>query len=338
MTTFYYVAVSTSAKRKMSGKIESASEKDARMELNKMGLAILNLATEKPADFEDTATAKEITFEFIAKDKSDKETNGTINAISPEAAYDKLIAEFHFEVKAVYPASASAEEKAKAVKDGIKSILAAKAQNQAENLKISNATEAKSDISYEGSSEGSNTNSALETKPAFFDSKVLQAKFSQLITLLKKFYSRLAELFVSNYGDDEGENSPALSQNSSGSVATVSNDSGKLFFLDPMKRKAFFQRSWMILEDVTGILAFIYFCYFIFGSLALRYEWGAFTELAINTLQDSTVIPFFAFTFIFVYLLIWLREKFTSWSPMRTTLLFTSGSLFLFLLALNLLH
>ena len=419
MTTFYYVAVSTSARRKMAGQIESASEKDARMELNKMGLAILTLNTEKPADFkETTASTDAATFEFVAKDKFAKEVNGTIDAADREAAYDRLISEFHFDVSAIYPSAASAEEKAKAVQEGVQPILDLKAKRKAEedNTKKrtlrggleslvrlaggkheedvdidnheaevakdaaktqktkENVTEKKEENSFK-ESDSDNENLVVKEQSSLFDQKSLEDKILQSKQFFGKFYFRLTELVIPREGktraeawkdilqlfikedkateDSKNSDSPELqpsiqsqqqpqakiSVKSQSQTPTESQSSDHKFSLfDPMDRKAFLQRGWMIGENLTGILAFIYFVYFIFGNFALRYQWGIFTDLATNTIQGNTMIPFFAFAFIFIRLLMWLREKFTSWSPIRTALLFLSGAIFLIFMGLNLMH
>jgi hypothetical protein len=199
----------------------------------------------------------------------------------------------------------------------------------------------------------------VKEQSSLFNTKSLEDKILQSKQFFGKFYFRLTELVIPREGKTRAEAwkdimqlfvdrdeklvestipvSPQQ-QPSTQSQSQSESSSHSFSLFDPMDRKALFQRSWMIGENLAGILAFIYFGYFIFGSFALRYQWGIFTELATNTLQGSTVIPFFAFTFIFICLLIWLREKFTSWSPIRTALLFTSGSLFLIFLALNLLY
>ena len=428
MTTFYYVAVSTSARRKMAGKIESASEKDARMELNKMGLAILTLATEKPADFKETKVSTDTTtFEFVAKDKFAKEVNGTIDAADREAAYDRLISEFHFEVSAIYPSTASAEEKAKAVQEGIQPILDLKAKRKAEedntkkrtlrggleslvrlaggkheedkescDIEIekaaakvkqtkANVTEKKEENSFK-ESDSDNENLVVKDQSSLFDQKSLEDKILQSKQFFNKFYFRLTELVIPREGKTRAEAWKEILQlftdvgekNSTGlAIPSVSQEQPisqsvsqpqasaqpqikpevssqpeaqtqalpksqpakhKFSLFNPMDRKALLQRGWMIGENLTGILAFIYFVYFIFGNFALRYQWGIFTDLATNTIQGNTVIPFFAFAFIFIRLLMWLREKFTSWSPIRTALLFLSGAILLIFMGLNLMH
>jgi hypothetical protein len=108
----------------MSGKIESEDEKNARKELNKMGLAVLKIGTE-PITGSGEAGKSSIEYEFDATDSAGKQVDGTIEAVDLIAAYTRLAEEFHFRVTYLCQASASDAEKAKARKDGIGPLLAA---------------------------------------------------------------------------------------------------------------------------------------------------------------------------------------------------------------------
>ncbi|MFH1546540.1 MAG: hypothetical protein ABIE14_04135, partial [Patescibacteria group bacterium] len=92
-----------------------------------------------------------------------------------------------------------------------------------------------------------------------------------------------------------------------------------------MKRKAFFERLWISLEEVVDVLAAVFLAYFILGMLSLYIEIPRISKLAENTLRGNFTIPFFAGAFIFFRLLLLIREKFTSWSFLRTLLLFIAG-------------
>ncbi len=125
MPTFYYLAVSNADNRKLTGQIDADTEIDAKVELNKMGLAILSIGKEKFAE-EKSSSNSFRSFEFEAIDLSKKPVDGTIEAYDREAAYDRLTTEFHFDVKYVCLVGASPTERKKAREDGVESILRTK--------------------------------------------------------------------------------------------------------------------------------------------------------------------------------------------------------------------
>jgi len=104
-----------------------------------------------------------------------------------------------------------------------------------------------------------------------------------------------------------------------------------------MRHKAIFERFWIAFEEIIDVLAAVFLVYFAIGTLALYIYIPRITDLAAQTLKDNAMIPFLVGVFIFIRLLILLREKFTSWSPLRTSLLFFSGGLVVVFAGVNLL-
>ncbi len=103
-----------------------------------------------------------------------------------------------------------------------------------------------------------------------------------------------------------------------------------------MKWKAFFERLWISLEEVVDVLAAVFLAYFALGILALYIKIPRISELAESTLRENFTIPFFAGVFIFFRLLLLIREKFTSWSFLRTLLLFLVGGAAIGFVGINL--
>ena len=102
-----------------------------------------------------------------------------------------------------------------------------------------------------------------------------------------------------------------------------------------MHRKAVLQRFWIVAENVSDVLAAIFLSYLAVGFMALRFEMGVLTELAEKTLPGNLLIPFLAFVFIFFRILIFIRDKWTSWSAWRTSLLFVVGSVAVVFVGIN---
>lgn len=135
MATFYYLAVANADNRKMTGQIDAQTIESARQELNKIGLSVLTISAEKPADYaknnakpDDSGNIK--AFEFEATDRNGKDVGGTIDALDLENAYNRLTDEFNFQVACVYSANATEEEKAKAKKEGVSLILKMKVDRE----------------------------------------------------------------------------------------------------------------------------------------------------------------------------------------------------------------
>ena len=104
-----------------------------------------------------------------------------------------------------------------------------------------------------------------------------------------------------------------------------------------MRRKAATERFWISLEEIVDVLAAVFLAYFAFGMLALYIDVPRVSDLAEQTLRGNFIIPFLAGTFIFLRFLILLREKFTSWSLIRTLILFLVGGVMIIFAGMNLL-
>ena len=104
-----------------------------------------------------------------------------------------------------------------------------------------------------------------------------------------------------------------------------------------LQRKLIFERFWIALEEVIDLLAAVFIAYLLLGLTALHVDIPRISELAKVTLANNFTIHFFAGVFIFLRILILLRDKFTSWSFARTSLLFFTGSLLIILAGINLL-
>lgn len=111
MTTFYYLAVSNSGNKRMAGEIAAANELAARAELNKLGLAVLSIAT---TPFPEMSSKNTIQFEFEGVDRYQKPVAGTIDARNTFAAFERLKREFGFTVRYICRVDASENEKSAA--------------------------------------------------------------------------------------------------------------------------------------------------------------------------------------------------------------------------------
>jgi hypothetical protein len=103
------------------------------------------------------------------------------------------------------------------------------------------------------------------------------------------------------------------------------------------KRKAIAERFWISLEEVIDVLAAVFLAYLIIGIFSLYVEIPRMSELSEVTLKGSLKIHFLTGSFIFVRFLILIREKFTSWSVLRTSILFIAGSIVIAFAGINLL-
>lgn len=397
MTAFYYVAVSNSAKRKVVGKVEAASEKEAREELNKMGLAILTLSSEQLTDWS-AADA----FEFASMDATGKKIEGEIDAKSAEQAYDRLATELGLDPKYICKASASEEEKAKARETSVKEILAKKAQAQKikkdaemrtisgglkslvrlaegehkdmaaekNSQKFSNGGDGDLDKKTEADfmkpeqkesqdkpkveadpkakikegSAGSSHQTPVEASEEEQDAgsrfqnfrRELSTFFPGFRKKLGELYFHLTEIIVPPEGktrkDALGKIWNLIFPPKPVKVMTTPSKEG---FFSPMHRKAVLQRFWIVAENVSDVLAAIFLSYLAVGFIALRFEMGVLTELAEKTLPGNLLIPFLAFVFIFFRVLIFIRDKWTSWSAWRTSLLFAAGSVAVVFVGIN---
>jgi hypothetical protein len=411
MVKFYYVSVSNSAKKRLAGSISAEAEKEAREKLNKVGMAILSISSEKISEWDEQHA-----FEFSVTQKNDEELSGEILAEGEIEVFDRLAEEFEFKrINYIYKTTASEEEKMKAREKSVKDIIERKEQEDAqkedmekrtfsgglkslvkltekekqdeearrlENLKkfssegeedLAKKTAADvadsekpdaQDIKKVNLSEDTReaTESEKKTKTAVNNSlkkedkkdaevpkTSFSKKFEDLKTKLKdscsaftkkagRFYFLLTEIVVPPKGSTRKDGlkemktflfPPILPKDH----AQVEKEKGKII----MKRKAIVERFWISLEETVDVLAAVFLAYFAIGMLALHIEIPRVSELAAQTLNGNFMIPFLAGSFIFLRLLILLREKFTSWSPMRTSILFLTGGVMIVFAGMNLL-
>lgn len=397
---FYYTAVSTSGKKKVSGEVEGQSEKEARRKLNKMGLSVLTIGLQIPDANLKGLSVKN--FEFEAKDKTGQRITGTVEALNREAAYERLTNEFNFEVQSVYAANLSPVEKKLAIEEGVKTILAAKAQKadieadakrrtikggleslvKTKKKEISPAEEellhkrlagvakikaerqarlSTEDVSgsfdtYEREEEQQKSalQKALEEKFAERkgrrESRVLdwiKAKFEKAGEVLAKVYYHITEVVIPPKLRTRKQAWRDLFRTifkkkvkpvevKTERLMKVPDDI-KIKLKQTLDRRLFFERVWMLFEVIAAVLAALFFTYFILGNLLIRYEMGTLTDFLQNTLS-SPLIPFLTFALILLRLLMWVREKLTSWSLWRTTVLFLGSFVVLTVLGVNLLN
>ena len=93
-----------------------------------------------------------------------------------------------------------------------------------------------------------------------------------------------------------------------------------------------------LFRHAFGILAVVFVSYFAVATLALRYEWGSFSQLAHETLVDSTRLPFLALSFLLFYLLTLVAENFHNRVALRTSLLYMFGGLVVLISGINFLY
>ncbi|MFA6458097.1 MAG: hypothetical protein WCV72_01755 [Patescibacteria group bacterium] len=114
-------------------------------------------------------------------------------------------------------------------------------------------------------------------------------------------------------------------------------DIGRIESIKVLKRRARFNRFWIGFSEIVDLLAAVFLGYLVFGTISFYVQIPRISVLAELTLRDNLTIHFLAGTFIFLRILIFLREKFTSWCFWHTALLFLVGSLVIVFAGLNLL-
>ena len=92
--------------KKLTGFINAANEDAARLELNNLGLSLLGIST---APEKKNSDEKKLKFEAL--DRNGKKIIGTIPEIDYKKAFGRLTEEYGFQILALYPISASEEEK-----------------------------------------------------------------------------------------------------------------------------------------------------------------------------------------------------------------------------------
>lgn len=378
MTKFYYSSVSNSAKKRVEGIILAENEKEAREKLNKIGMAILSIATEKSVGWEDANA-----FEFLVIQKNDEEFSGEILAENEDEVFDRLAEEFNFKkINYISRSDASEEEKMQARESGVKKIILKQRkeeeekeemenrtlsggiktlvkmgskkndENEKERLRLENLkkfSDKGEDVTDSANSNVEQVISSVEVVDMKEEKKpTIQEKIKELQEKLKttfkrfsekssKFYFLLTEIVVPPKGktrqDGWSEMKIFISLSKKIDLGSAADEEKSVV----MRHKAIFERFWIAFEEIVDVLAAVFLVYFAIGTLALYIYIPRITDLAEQTLKDNAMIPFLVGVFIFVRLLILLREKFTSWSPLRTSLLFFSGGLVIVFAGVNLL-
>lgn len=360
MTTFYFTAISSkSQKRRSFGEIQAVNEKKARRKLNSLGLSILTIGLEKPTNWQEYTTLK--FFEFEAENKAGKEFRGTIDASDLIECYDQLIG-FGLKVKYVCAVTATPAAKEEARKNGVSLILKTKSERTAKAAEVKLRTikgglgalvqmaegtygktqktelaEKQKSTQLESTDNGkttTNTDTSSKQTAALTDTatKKFESKSVRLRHFFEQFYFHLTEIVIPLAGKTRQDAWQGLKKLLFSHKEKALNSKQWV----SLKWRGVLERFWLVAEEIVGTLAFVYFAYFALGSLALRFDWGKLSRLAEITLVDNTTISFLAFSSIFLWFLIWLRERLTSWSAPRTLLLFTCGGIFLFLAGINL--
>ena len=158
--------------------------------------------------------------------------------------------------------------------------------------------------------------------------------FPNFLRNAAEFYYYFTEIVVPQKGETRGDGWRKMKRflfppRDFAEIAKIKNEA-------VMKRKAFFERLWISLEEIVDVLAAVFLTYFALGMLALYVEIPRISELAENTLHEDSTILFFTGVFIFFRLLLLIREKFTSWSFLRTLLLFLIGGVVIGFVRINL--
>ncbi|MFH0834693.1 MAG: hypothetical protein V2A63_04910 [Patescibacteria group bacterium] len=393
MTKFYFTAVSNSAKKKFSGSITTEDDKSARESLNKIGLAILSMSKEQPADWENV-------FEFSVVDKYNQEVGGEIIADDTEEVFDRLADELEIR-KIVYicPSNSSEEEKLRAREDSVRNILEEKKKEEeqktelekrtltgslkslvklgddkkptkldenikkfsseytgdhAEKMATDFADQAQSDaagVNKTNSADGSDSEAGphkakttgsdeepdWKTQLANIKDRLTHF-FPDIVEKFSKFYFYATEIIMPPQGKTRKDGFREMWEFIFPPKAKV-EIKAQIISEDKkaLRRKAVLARFWIAFEEIIDLLAAVFIAYLGLGILSLYIEIPRVTALAEMTLHNNLTIHYFAGAFVFIRILLFLREKFTSWSFVRTSLLFVFGGLILLFAGINLL-
>lgn len=344
---FYYVVVTNVAQKKITGTLKADSAKTVHAQLNKMGLAVLTLSQQKPANWDSDPYYLE--FEFEAQDKSNSFLQGTIKAPNPIVALDQLTEDLQLKVRAIYLVNAKEEQKQIARKNSIAEIRqikenCEKAQAEREKrtlsgglsalVKMASCNSAKSELEKEKSTFSPPP--VTSPKLAFPKSKGSIQPFSlenYFKNKFDKFYFLLTEIIVPSSNKTRQQ---------------ACNELSDLFF-KPKELKKEEQKQenstwdslriqfWLGMEQLTFFLALIFGLYFLAAQIALATAPNFFSGLALKTVGENALVLFLFLTAGSLRILLFMREKFTSWSSFRTLLLFIFGALGILILGLNLL-
>ncbi|QQR84175.1 hypothetical protein IPJ72_03240 [Candidatus Peregrinibacteria bacterium] len=114
---FKYIAL-TPQNERVVGALEAESELLAQGQLHRLHLAIVSIEPISNEAYEAWQKNQEgekqkkgiKTFRFVAVDANQQTVDGTIDAVSGENAYDRLIKDYHFEVQTLHPVLANEAE------------------------------------------------------------------------------------------------------------------------------------------------------------------------------------------------------------------------------------
>ncbi len=115
MGLFKYTVANKEGK-KLSGTVESSDIEIAKKELNNLGFSIFSIEEIKKSDL--AIKEGHQMFEFDAIDKDKRSVKGSIPAQDTNKAKTRLETEYQLNVIAVWPATATEEEKAKIISEG----------------------------------------------------------------------------------------------------------------------------------------------------------------------------------------------------------------------------
>lgn len=396
MTKFYFVAVSNSAKKKIAGAVLGETEKDARERLNKIGMAILSMSSEQPADWKNA-------FEFTVVDKADREITGELLSENIEEVFERLANEFDLrKINYICRSDASDEEKLRARENSVREIIAKKKKEEEQKTELEKRTfagslkslvkmgEEKKPTKWEenlekfsnvGEEDLTKKTAADVADPAKPDAEKIkkvnlstdhkndesssqkdnsktesseslekELSWSDQLEKIKNKFAHFFPVFSEKFGKFYFYTTEIVVPPSGKTRADGWREMRKFLFppKDPvevakaesksvLKRKAIFEKFWTAFEEIVDLLAAVFMAYLALGILALYVEIPRISELAEATLRGDLTIHFLAGTFIFLRILILIREKFTSWSFIRTSFLFLMGGLVVAFTGINLL-
>ncbi len=121
----YKYTVLNKENQQLIGTIQSPDEASARKELNNLGFSILGISIidlSKPSEENETIPENIVKFDFAAIDKTGKKVIGTIQGEEIFQVYKRLVNEYQFQVKALYPSDLTSDEKDKAQIKGIEHL------------------------------------------------------------------------------------------------------------------------------------------------------------------------------------------------------------------------
>lgn len=121
----YKYTVLNKENQQLTGTIQSPDEASARKELNNLGFSILGINIidlSKSREENEIIPDNVIKFDFAAVDKTGKKVIGTIQGEEIFQVYKRLVNEYQFQVKALYPSDLTLDEKDKAQIKGVEHL------------------------------------------------------------------------------------------------------------------------------------------------------------------------------------------------------------------------